>query len=192
MRAMLSIMGAYNQDETIFDDFRVPEGLDKDTAVKKILFDCAELGLVYVNMDIIPVLIKNWTDTHFTNWERAWNALKAEYNPIHNYDRSEEWEDNGERANQENYASGTSTDHDVAGYNESNQLVQNSRDNTGQYQEGSGSGTDKSTHEGRVYGNIGVTTSQKMVQEEVDLMMKNNIYEIISVSFKVNFCIMVY
>ena len=46
-------------------------------------------------------------------------------------------------------------------------------------------------HTGRIHGNIGVTTSQQMLQSELDLARFNIIQEITNL-FMVELCIMVY
>lgn len=55
------------------------------------------------------------------------------------------------------------------------------------------SGTDgyTNTHEARLYGNIGVTTSQQMLKSELDIA-EWNMYEHIADLFASEFCIMVY
>lgn len=47
------------------------------------------------------------------------------------------------------------------------------------------------TRTGRTHGNIGVTTSQQMIQSERDLVVFN-LYDVIAGSFIENFCLMVY
>ena len=47
------------------------------------------------------------------------------------------------------------------------------------------------TRNGRAHGNIGVTTSQQMIQSERDLVVFN-LYDVIAESFIENFCLMVY
>ena len=47
------------------------------------------------------------------------------------------------------------------------------------------------TRVGRAHGNIGVTTSQQMIQSERDLVVFN-LYDVIAESFVENFCLMVY
>lgn len=49
-----------------------------------------------------------------------------------------------------------------------------------------------STHTGHLYGNIGVTKSQDMVLDEINLRSNNNIYDIMSEIFKAEFLIMIY
>lgn len=54
-----------------------------------------------------------------------------------------------------------------------------------------GGKTGKHTKTGRAHGNIGVTTSQQMIQSERDLVVFN-LYDVIAESFIENFCLMVY
>lgn len=54
-----------------------------------------------------------------------------------------------------------------------------------------GERTGKHTRTGRAHGNIGVTTSQQMIQSERDLVVFN-LYDVITESFIENFCLMVY
>ena len=55
----------------------------------------------------------------------------------------------------------------------------------------SGGRTGRHTRTGRAHGNIGVTTSQQMIQSERDLVIFN-LYDVIAESFIENFCLMVY
>lgn len=52
-------------------------------------------------------------------------------------------------------------------------------------------GKQSSAHEGRTHGNIGVTTTQQMIEEERRIAMFN-LYDIIADSFVDEFCLMVY
>lgn len=54
-----------------------------------------------------------------------------------------------------------------------------------------GGRTGRHTRTGRAHGNIGVTTSQQMIQSERDLVIFN-LYDVIAESFIENFCLMVY
>ena len=48
------------------------------------------------------------------------------------------------------------------------------------------------THINHTHGNIGVTTNQKMITEEIELRINNDITKFIVDDFKKNFCLMVY
>ena len=54
-----------------------------------------------------------------------------------------------------------------------------------------GGRTGRHTRTGRAHGNIGVTTSQQMIESERDLVIFN-LYDVIAESFIENFCLMVY
>lgn len=54
-----------------------------------------------------------------------------------------------------------------------------------------GGRTGRHTRNGRAHGNIGVTTSQQMIQSERELVVFN-LYDVIAESFIENFCLMVY
>lgn len=65
------------------------------------------------------------------------------------------------------------------------------KDEYGEGTSGSETENSKNTHSGRIHGNIGVTTSQQMLQSELDLQ-KWNIYEHITDLFLEELTIMVY
>ena len=65
------------------------------------------------------------------------------------------------------------------------------KDEYGEGTSGSENGNSTDTHGGRIHGNIGVTTSQQMLQAELDIA-KWNLIEHITDIFMQEFCIMVY
>ena len=195
MRATISILGLYNLNNALFDDIALPAGVDQTILVNNLVTDLAELELIYSDYNFMKFMIGVWSRKELPTWERVYNASVKEYDPIENYDRMEEWTDNGESTGKGTSMSTTSgnSQHNVAGFN-STTLVNASKDtdtSTGQ-----GSTTDdrsmESTHKGRVHGNIGVTTSQQMLQSELDIAPKLNVYDFIINSFKNRFCLLVY
>lgn len=73
----------------------------------------------------------------------------------------------------------------------------NTRSDTGSHNatnsETAGYNTDNNfTHDGHLYGNIGLTTSQQMVSSELSLRSQTNIYDVIAEIFMRDFCIYVY
>lgn len=252
---LLSIRGLYNYRPTIFNDFQVPSGMNKQAAIADILLNCSELSVVYPDPDMMAEAIKWWTMTELDNWTRAWNVLQMEYNPIWNVDgtvaetetrnlansesRSYESETTGSRTGSEttgsetdgtsgntrtdNLAHGETTTNGVSGFNiqqgftdSDNTVVSGTdtvsvtdagtehsettgtRSNTESTTESkedsetrTGTDTGTITRSTRRTGNIGVTTSQQMVREELEIA-KENIYHLITDSFKHRFCVMVY
>lgn len=60
-----------------------------------ILMESAELELYYTDPDFLQEAIGVWSRKMVYNWDRIMDALLAEYNPIENYDRMEDWTDTG-------------------------------------------------------------------------------------------------
>lgn len=175
MRATIPILTLYEWSSNIFADLHVPAGVDKQGVINEILMECAELEALYPDPGFLRKAIRIWSDTEQRDWSKFMEAASAEFNPIHNYDRYEEWNDSGN-------SSGSSTQ-SVAGYN--TDTLQPESSNSGQ-------NNASSQHKGHLYGNIGVTTSAQMLQEFIDLQPQLNIYKYIAKSFKKRFCLMVY
>ena len=184
MQAMLSILSLYAYDNTIFNDLELPEDVDRQTIIDKICYDNAELSLLYTDPAAVKLLIKNWSTTQVENWARIAEALAAEYSPIENYDRYETFTDTGSSSTQQS----TGTTRKVAGWNNDSALTPSE----GVDSSGSGSASNTNTRTGHLHGNIGVTTAQQMVTEEVKLRSSITLAEVISKSFKNNFCIQIY
>ena len=178
--AMISILALYNYDDGIFDQLELPEDADRQTIIDKILIDNAELSMVYTEPETVKMLIGNWSKIHSPNWERILEALAAEYSPIENYDRYETFTDTGSSSTQQS----TGTTRKVAGWNNDSALTPS------EGVDSSGSGSNRRT--GHLHGNIGVTTAQQMITEEVKLRSSITLADVISSSFRKHFCIMIY
>lgn len=191
MRGTLSVLGLYQYDPTIFDGWTLPEGVDLDTLKAAIFQDCAELETTLPDTAVFKQYSALWTQRKQRAWQRALNAMSATYNPIHNYDRTETYSD------QETGTSGTETElsdisqKDVSAFNASTfspaEKVTDSR--TG---EGSSTYGRNFRHDARMSGNIGVTTSQQMVSDELRLSGELDIYSVIVADFKKEFCLLIY
>ena len=174
MVATLSLLGLYSFRGDILDDFKLPDGIDRDDFVEMLLFDTAELELLTPDPDIMKQLLGRWSNVRVNAWSKMLETETVEYNPIHNYDRQEDWVDDG---------TGSSiTDLSVAGFNDAD-MADRERTGTGT--------TTQSRHTARISGNIGVTTTQQMLESERESRKYSTVYEIIG-EFKERFCLLVY
>lgn len=180
--ATLSILGLYQWDEHILDGMQLPIGIDRDLLVPDLLSECAELEILYPNPDTFKTILAAWSGHRKPVWQRMVDASNLTYNPIENYDRMEDWTDTGtgqSTGELKNYS---------AGYNPNNLgtppgMVQQEQSNS------TGNSTGSSTHKGRTHGNIGTTTSQMMLEQELAVADKLDIYNYIIRDFKNRFCI---
>ena len=91
----LSPLGLYEWDSTLFDLMQIPSALDKDTLVKNLLAETAELEVLYPNPVVFKNLIGVWSAKNIDVWERLYATTQYEYDPIENYNRYETGSDSG-------------------------------------------------------------------------------------------------
>lgn len=164
--AKLTILGLYEFNNDIFQGFKVPDGIDRETALNEILIQCGNLELIYPSFNILKLAIANWSKTELPIWTKLYKTETLDYNPIWNVDGTVTEVVDGD------YIGSTK------GYNEQTWL-DNNRGRT----------DNKITT--RRTGNIGVTTTQTMIQEEREVADFSTI-KFIAESFKKRFCVMIY
>lgn len=206
MRATMSLWGLWKITPDVLDDFVVPQTVDRATFLDNLLIECGELEILYTNPLFLRAAIKAWSAKMLPQWEKLDNTTRYDYDPISNYDRHEMWTDTGSSSSTGN-ATATSADNS-ANTGESvsyvkafdnNELTNNGKatqtgnvntQSTGE-QKSTQSVSGDSSHNGHVYGNIGVTTTQQMIDAERNIDRYNVIDEIIA-DFRARFCLMVY
>lgn len=220
--ARLSIVGLYNADDGLFSKMVFPSQFtqdEKQTVVYNILSECAELECLFTDPDFMKEQIAFWSKLNIPEWQRIYTASLLEYNPIENYNRTELEtisDDHSEThsgtdsstSSSNNTSTNSGTDINTVSQTayDSNNLLVHDR---GDYQHGHvvtdmGSGSGSVTHgekivhdtditkNSHVSGNIGVTTSQQMLEQEIDISAKLNVMKMIVESFRNRFCLLVY
>lgn len=93
----MTLIGLYNYKQTfsqdLFSGLELPEGYDKQTFIDSLLLEHGEKCVLYSNPDFMQNAISAWGRKWFLELSRIYEALTAEYNPIYNYDRYEDYED---------------------------------------------------------------------------------------------------
>ena len=198
-RAILSILGLYKYDPTLFSNMVLPDDMVKNVEIAAIMRKCAGLPLVWPDLETMRTLIVSWSRQRIDIWNRLWNVSHTEYNPLENYDRMEEWDDEGHQtktgSGQQSSTGNYTETNKVAGYNSESLANKDQRtgSNSGsQTASTSETGADTNHREGRAHGNIGVTTSQQMLTQELEVAPKTDIYDWIAEDFKNEFCLMIY
>ena len=148
----------------------------------------ASFCVLYPDPDYFQLMNGAWWDRWKGAFEKWFEAAALEYNPIENYDRIENWTDSGESGS-EISSSGT-TEGQVSAFDSSSYSPHDKEINSSG-SEASATNTDE--HEGRIHGNIGVLTSQAMLQSEYELQQKwGNLYNHIADVFISEMLIAVY
>lgn len=239
---LIGLENYLNPQRSVFDNMVLPEGIEKDVLIGSIVLRCQEFELLYSDPEFMIDAVNIWSRKNYWTFDKWVKALSIDYDPLYNYDRTEEYTDThsgkfgrtgtGSSSNSSDYTrtdnlsqsdDHTRTDnlsstltHSEKAFNDTT-LVTSSQDSTSDSgtqrmagtvtntgtQRNAGSdtgsvsnnenGTDDYTniHKARLFGNIGVTTSQQMLQSEFDVA-RWNMYEHIADLFCQEFCIMVY
>ena len=212
------IVAILEYDSTIFDDLIFPEGVDKQIFVDTLVQTCGHTPLLHPDPGYLHYYIPAWGERTFRIWQKLAATLDLEYNPIENYDRNSTYTDTTERnlnritssetenhgTNDSSGSSGNTSEDKVSADNASDYQPERTTTASGTTSDtvtldstGSDSGkmTDAEnvshTYTERTHGNIGVTTSQQMIQSERELVRYDFYMEIVN-SFKQEFCLLVY
>lgn len=226
MRATLSILGLYQREPTLFDELELPGSMNKDVLIDNILYEAATLEAYYPDPNFMKFMIGRWSFMNQSVWQKLYDTTVLEYNPIFNYDRTEEWSENEQMLDKRTLTGTemeTSTDNssgeirssgtvqselNVSGYNESSYVPREQTIETPDTLTSNTSETDRivsidkndtenmdrkrdNIRTGRAFGNIGVTTTQQMIQQERETVLFN-MYKVITDSFIERFCLMIY
>lgn len=217
-KAKITLYGFYqyfiNKEQNLFTLLNLPDGIDKTTFSDSLLMRAGEFEVIYSDPDFMRDAIGVWGKKWYRTFKKWIDALSIDYAPLENYDRKENWVENesyeeGETTSEtgSTESSGTTesdigTENKVSAYDSNvyqpeSQTGTNSEVNTSDnvatetQGERSRESDRRNVREGRAHGNIGVTTSQQMLQSELDLQ-KWNIYEKMSDIFITEFLIPVY
>ena len=193
--AILSILGLYNYDPSIFDNFKLPAQMDRDTVFGNLLAELAELEILYPSNTVMKSIIGFWSSKMLEKWEKLYATTQLEYNPIENYDRNEEFTDTENRTanssgNSTGHSSGTSSN-SVSGYNSDSMVPSDSGSNTADTNTVSAAESTEDrmlNRTGRTHGNIGVTTTQQMIAAERETV-SFVVTDVIIKDFADRFCI---
>lgn len=180
--AQMSVWGLYQIDPTILDGLHLPEAVDRETLVDNLLLETESLEVLYPSPAFLKKAVEVWSKERLPIWEKLYETTILEYNPIENYDRIETGTNtaSGESSG-ENESTSSATAYDSNEFSDTGKGVSsgsNTFENTG-------------TFNTRVHGNIGVTTSQQMIEaqrEVVKFCLTGYIIE----EFTQRFCVGVY
>lgn len=200
-------------DPTLFDDMVLPEDLDDENGVvRKLITDDiilrhGDTPLFIPEPTVMKYYVHSWSLKMLPVFQRMWNACIAEYDPIENYNRSEYRTETTEDTMGNTRTLDTATDttgtnttensvsaENVSTFEPDNKTVETPDLNVAD----TGTITDDGSYDGsltidsNIHGNIGVTTSQQMLEQELALVPKLDIIRIISDSWAAEFCLAVY
>ena len=189
-------------DSWAFSDDLDPVSFDKSVLLSTLVNRCASMCVLYPDPDYFKLMVNSWWARWNDAFYRWFKAIETEYNPLENYDRNESWHDDivddntlTQTGTVDTDASNTSTTersaYDTSSYQPLDKVTDgidstDTRDLTDKVD------NDRDVdHTGRIHGNIGVTTSQAMLKEELNVRY-NNVYNMMSDVFIKELLVAVY
>lgn len=197
---MYNFLSTLEWQENFWDDIVLPPGLNenRELVIDAITDRCVELRPYYSQPSLFKRMSDTWFKKQYENLAHIWDVLHMEYNPIENYDRTEtkkrDYADNRENEGSSTGNSLSSGESKISAYNESTYQPDSSQANSTNSTATSkdkGKTTGNETENNRIHGNIGVTTTQQMINQELELR-KINIYEMIAELYESEFFIRCY
>lgn len=180
--AQVSLWGLMQLDPTILDGLMLPAGMDADNVKDNLLLETESMEILYPNAPFLKAAIAVWSKERFDVWTKLYATTVLDYNPIENYDRMEE-----SKSDSSGSSSGsTTTTASATSYN-SDDFADTAKNVTG----GNNQNVSTGRYKSRVHGNIGVTTTQQMIEQErrsVEFCMTEYIIN----DFISRFCVGVY
>ena len=234
------------ENKSVFDELSLPADMSRQTLIDSILMRSGEFEVLYSDPELMTKLVGIWSRKYYDTFSRWTKALRIKYDPLNNYDRTEEIIDKtikketstgnsdttgkGKRTDEtdidndisvdyeEDHNDNVTTEFSESAYNESDPSSKTITDadttidmNTStttendthtetesnntyeDHNKSTGSRDEDGTYErkARMFGNIGVTTSQQMLESELNLGYWN-LYNRITDMFISEFLLLVY
>lgn len=178
---LINIMNLWKDEgKDIFDGIYLDPRLDKDLVVNTILDYSATYIPLYKDYNLFNFKNKVFFDRNRDNIAHLLDAFTLDYDPIYNYDRYEKYNEVDETNRNSNSTSSLNSniENKVSAYNSSTYQPSNESTSADTTKDNVTS-DDKHNYytDSRIYGNIGVTTTQQMLESEIDLRDRYNIYE---------------
>lgn len=196
---MITLLDVMTEDPALFDGISLPEAIDRETLVNQILFEGCSLYPIYQD----PILLKSMINHYFLmryqiHFELS-ETLAYDYEPLENYDRTEDRNHNASGTeginrdrNTDTTSSGT-TEQQVSAFNADTYQPQSKSISSATQGMDEGETIDRQhadegTEHVRIHGNIGVTTSQQMLEAQRNVV-QFSLYDFIAKHFLKKFMI---
>lgn len=98
----VTLFGFLRYMPDLFANIELPESCEKDLLIDTIIMESGDLFPYYQQPVYLKRNIEVWFSRMRHNFERMFLAIESEYNPIHNFDRYEEYTDAREGSENEN------------------------------------------------------------------------------------------
>lgn len=211
---MFTFVNLWNlSKQSLFDDIKLPEGKythtnpdgtyiertitpDKEILVNSILDEVAELQPLTIDVDVMKMRINNFFLKNYEGFSRLIAINLLTYSPIENTDRYESRTNEikrGGTVKNENKLGSSETDTEKLSSYESEEFKNSSQSTLSRTGADVITTTndikDNSAETVHTHGNIGVTTNQQMMDQELKFWKSFSFYKIVADKFMFELCL---
>lgn len=90
---MMPLFSAYDYDPELFDQVTFPAGIDKDVFINSLILEKGDAPLLYPSIEFNKRAFGVWSSKWQHSFERLQRVFTEEYDPLHNFDRHEDYKD---------------------------------------------------------------------------------------------------
>ena len=201
----------YNWDNSLLTQIGqgISDQINPTLLQNYILYRYGDYGVSITDIDFLKLYINNWCLINTDKWKKLYETTQYDYNPIHNYDRTEKvtetinttdnttTEKNSTNTTQSSANQSGNSQTSKAAFNATVSATMQPVENSQNSHEISGNtsdtlqdktttgtvGSNTRTLNTETQGNIGVTTTQEMIQAERDIL-QYNLYTVIADEFR--------
>lgn len=207
----ITLNGFYRYDPTLFDGAPIPEGMDKPTVIRYIMKTSGDLYPWHQSLPDLKQNIADWFTVNEFNFGKIWEAYHSEFGILDNVDRYEDIKDTvtsggADTTSMSNQASGSDSSDSLAQgdtsafnsdqYEPATQQSSNTTATYGRKDESTATTeygrTGETVHTAHIHGNIGVTTSEQLIESAVKMYSSADVYKRIAQMFEAEFLIQLY
>lgn len=165
---------------SMFDNIVIPPNVEKEILINSIIDKVMLYQPLFTDYNFLTIKTNLFFSKNAEVFARLSDAFKMEYNPLHNYDSTEQIVDKATNTRTgQNVDTSKVSAFDVDTFSNSDQMQSDINEQD----------VNEYNHELRRFGNIGVTTSQQMIESELNVRPKLNIYDVIANLYFNEFCI---
>lgn len=199
--AKISLIGLYQINPDLFNDFTIPTQLTASVLIDNLLMDTADMEVLYPDADFMQEAIKSWSLLKIHEWQKQADTLYEDYDPFINLKRDEyrtitETRDlaSGETRD---LADGNTQTNNVNAWDDSSasgvtrNIVTDSGTNSGTV-DYTDTGTVTTTDEYHMTGDSAIKDAQDVAKAEINLRNDFIMYQIIIKDFMKKFILLVY
>lgn len=192
MELTVTFEGLLSWDPTLLSSLSLPTQTSSQLVQDNLVRLGTDRCVLYADPDVMRGALAAFSALRLPSWQRMADAMALSYDPLENYDRREEGSYKDANSGTLKTTGTTTSETSVSAYDTSGYSPRAKELVTPNVTETDTRAKERTFTNYRVHGNIGVTTSQQMLESEMNLAIAWNVAQYIVVDILNEFTFGVY